>query len=145
MSRAWLSSLVRARQVQEDLAKERLAHARRHARSAEMRAQSDDSRVQAMLDKAPSGTAMAFIAAASARQAAAATLAAALQTQTLADDQVKDRVASLTSAAQNRLSAEKLAERDETERRRAANAAMQQELDEIGSRLRRQDDVAADG
>jgi flagellar export protein FliJ len=98
-----------------------------------------------MLDKAPPGTALAFIAAASARQAAAATLSAARRTQAMADEQVDVRLASLTTAAQNRLSAEKLAERDETERRRAANAAMQQELDEIGSRRRRPDDLAAQG
>jgi flagellar biosynthesis chaperone FliJ len=144
MSRAWLTSLVRARQVQEDQAKEQLAHARRHARNAELRAQADDHRVRAMRAENPSGTALAFIAAASARQAAAATLSAARQTQAFADEQVAARASSLTTAAQHRLSAEKLAERDEVERRRAEGVALQLELDEIGARMRRSHDVAAD-
>jgi flagellar export protein FliJ len=144
MSRAWLASLVRARQVQEDQAKEQLAHARRHARTAEGRAQADDHRVRAMRAENPSGPALAFIAAASARQAAAATLSAARQTHALAEEQVGRRASSLTAAAQQRLSAEKLAERDEVERRRAESAALQLELDEIGARMRRSSDLAAD-
>jgi flagellar biosynthesis chaperone FliJ len=141
MTRAWLPSLVRARQVQEDLARERVALARRHARRAELRAMSDDERVQGMADSGEPMSALAFVAASSARQAAAATLAAAIQSQARAEDQVTADQASLTVAAQNRLSAEKLAERDAAERRRAAATAMQQELDEIGSRMRRNDDA----
>jgi len=143
MSKAWLGSLLRARQVQEDVARERFAHAQRHARTTEGRVHSDDQRVRALLEEAIPGSAAAFIAASSARQAAAATLAAAQQTHAMAEDQVLASRRSLTDAAQQRLSAEKLAEREATEERRARDAAQQQELDEIGSRPRRNDDLAA--
>jgi flagellar export protein FliJ len=133
----WLGSLLRARQIQEDAARERLVHAHLHAEGTRRTARNDDQRVQAMLEQSSPESALAFVAAVSARQAAAATLAAALHTQAMAEDQVANRRSSLTTAAQHRLSAEKLIERDASERRRSAASAMQQELDEIGSRMHR--------
>jgi hypothetical protein len=138
VSRAWLSNLLRARQIQEDVARERLAHARLHADDALLQVRVDHQRVLAMLDHHTSDTTLAFIAAASARQSAAATLAAAEQTHAMAEDHVLTQRGSLTAAAQQRLSTEKLLERDEAERRRSAAGKMQQELDEVGSRLHRQ-------
>jgi flagellar biosynthesis chaperone FliJ len=142
MTRRWLSSLVRARQVQEDLARERFAHAQRHANGTLAQTQVEDARVTSMLEGDLAGSAGAFLAAVSARQSAAATLAAAHQTHALAQDQAQLRRSTLTEAAQNRLSAEKLAERDATELRRAANATLQRELDEIGARGRYRSDEA---
>ena len=60
MSRAWLGSLLRARQMQEDLAKERLAHAQRHALGAEVRTRTEDKRVRAMMHDVAPATATAF-------------------------------------------------------------------------------------
>jgi hypothetical protein len=130
----WLVGLLRARQIQEDVARERLLHARLHADGVRRVAQADAQRVQGLVDQGSPESALAFVAAVSARQAAAATLAAAMYAQAVAEDHVASQRSSLTSAAQHRLSTEKLVEREHGERTRAANAAMQQELDEVGAR-----------
>ncbi len=139
MSRAWLKSLVRARQVQEDVARERLASAHRHARHAQLRALAEDDRIDELTATGHEevSTTLAFVAAASARQAAAATWAAAHQTRAIADGQVEVRATAVTAAARQRRSAEKLAERDAADERSRAATAMQNELDDIGGQAAR--------
>jgi flagellar export protein FliJ len=146
MSKKWISSLLRARQAQEDVARERLATARNHAQSARARVRADDDRVQAMVESEYPESAQAFLAAAAARQAAAATLASARRLHALAEDQVDARSSSVTAAARQRRTAEKLVERDEAELRAREALALQNELDDVaGRRARRPDDTAVTG
>ena len=144
MSRKWINSLLRARQAQEDIARERLAHARLHAQDARLRVRAEDRRVEAMLEERSPASARAFVAAVSARQAAAATLSEARQSQAMADDQVVTRTTSVVSAARDRRSIEKLAERDAADLHTRTIGALQKELDDIGVR-RHQPGIAVAG
>jgi len=145
MTRKWISGLLRARQVQEDVARERLAHARLHAQDARLRVRADDARVQAMLEETSPQSTQAFLASASARQAAGATLAAAQWIRATAEDQVTIRQTSVVAAARQRRSAEKLAERDANELHARAAAALQHELDDVAGRPRHEDEAVAGG
>jgi precorrin-4 methylase len=144
VSRKWINSLLRARQAQEDIARERLAHARMHAQDARQRVYAEDQRVAAMLEERSPASARAFVAAVSARQAAAATLSGARQTQAMADDQVVTRTTSVVSAARDRRSIERLAERDAADLHTRTIGALQKELDDIGVG-RHQPGIAAAG
>ena len=134
MSRAWVSSLLRARQVQEDVARQRLAQARRHAQEAHAQVHAETERLEAMNGDAEPTSVLAFVAAASARHSAAATWFAAKHARAVAEDQVAVRAGAVTAAAQDRRGVEKLAERAAAEAHQAAATAMQKELDEIGGR-----------
>ncbi|MCU1659526.1 MAG: hypothetical protein JWO57_4182 [Pseudonocardiales bacterium] len=137
MSKKWLTSLVRARQVQEDAARQRLATAQRLAHRAHARVRYDADRIDSLRDAGAEDSATAFVAASVALQAAAATHAAAVQ---MADDAVRGvagRRDELGAAARARRTAEELREQELViERTRAASAA-QRELDEIAARVHR--------
>ena len=77
MSVKWLTSLVRARQLQEDSAKAQVATAQRISRSAHARVRYDAERIDSLVAADAQDSAPAFVAAAVALQAAAATHAAA--------------------------------------------------------------------
>lgn len=141
MSRAWVSTLLRARQVQEDVARQRLAQARRHAQEAHAHVHAETERLEAMNGHAEPTSVLAFVAAASARHSAAVTWFAAKHAHALADDQVAVRTGAVTAAAQDRRGVEKLAERAAAEAHQAAATAMQKELDEIGGRGARDRDA----
>jgi flagellar protein FliJ len=135
VSRAWVSTLLRARQAQEDVARGRLADAHRDAQEARARLFVESDRLESMSSAHGSASSLAFLAAASAQQAAAATWFAARHAHATAEDQVAARSGALTSAAQDRRGVEKLAERDAETARARASLAQQKELDEVGGRI----------
>ncbi|HEY3736457.1 MAG TPA: hypothetical protein VGL26_03365 [Jatrophihabitans sp.] len=133
----WLSSLVRARQLQEDAAKQHLATAQRHVVRAHERVKYSADRVDSLIAAGAQDQATAFVAAAVARQAAAATHSATIRYAEQAEDEADARRDELGEAARARLTAEELNERHlATERHRAALAA-QRELDEVAARIHR--------
>jgi flagellar biosynthesis chaperone FliJ len=137
MSPKWLTSLVRARQLQEDNAKARLATAQRISHSAHARVRYDADRLDSLVAADAQQSAPAFVAAAVALQAAAATHAAASRAADRADGEVDNQRITLGAAARARRSAEELHEREvSAEQARAARAA-QQELDEVAARVHR--------
>jgi flagellar export protein FliJ len=126
-----LTSLVRARQLQEEAAQAELAEARRRGRTAKQRVRTEADRLDAMCaEQVPEATA-AFVAASVALQAAAATHAAAVDSATHAQLAVDDRHSALTEAARARLAAEKLREQHLEREREAAARAEQRDSDEI--------------
>jgi hypothetical protein len=134
MSAKWLSSLVRARQLQEDSAKAQVATAQRISRSAHARVRYDADRLDSLVAADAQDSASAFVAAAVALQAAAATHAAACRAADRASTEVDLQSERLRSAARARRTAEELNERHESiERARLAGAA-QRELDEAAAR-----------
>jgi hypothetical protein len=68
----WLTSLVRARQLQEDAARQRLATAERIKQRANARVRYDEERLESLRDVQAESSAPVFVAAAVALQAAAA-------------------------------------------------------------------------
>lgn len=137
MSARWLNSLVRARQLQEDAAKQNLASAQRSAHRAHERVRYNADRLDSLTAAGAEESATAFVAAAVALQAAAATHSAAVGCATDADGVAAERLDDLGAAARARRSAEELNERElAAERQRAAHAA-QRDLDEIAARVHR--------
>jgi flagellar export protein FliJ len=135
MSPKWLTSLVRARQVQEDFAKQQLATAERLATRAHARVRYDNDRVESLVEAGAELNAPSFVAAAVALQAAAATHAAALRAADDAVARVADRRGDLTEAARARYVAEELHEKHATAERQRAGAFAQREMDEIAARV----------
>jgi hypothetical protein len=134
MSRGWLSGLVRARQVQEDLARQRLATARNDALAARRAAVAEDDRIDAMTGALPPESALAFVAAAAARQAAAMTWSAARLAEAAAHDHITVAETVVVGAARDRRSVEKLQERVTEEARVQSLSDAQDELDDIAAR-----------
>jgi hypothetical protein len=133
----WLTSLVRARQLQEDNAKAQLATAQRIAHSAHARVRYDAERLDSLVAADAQPSAPAFVAAAVALQAAAATHAAASRAAVRATEEAELQRDVLRGAARARRTAEELQERQEAvERARLAHAA-QLELDEVAARVHR--------
>src|SRR4051794_1306638 len=135
MSKAWLNSLLRARQAREDLAAQELAAAERASRRAVSRVRYDRERLESLRLADAAYAAPVFVAAAAALQAAAATHAAAIETafQMSADEQ--QRRSALADAAGARRSVEELRERDLAEARKQAQRIAQGEMDEIAGRV----------
>jgi flagellar export protein FliJ len=126
-----LTSLVRARQLQEEAAQAELAQARRRGHTAKQRVRTEADRLDAMCaEQVPEATA-AFVAASVALQAAAATHAAAVDSAAHAQLAVDERHSALTDAARARLAAEKLREQHLERERQAAARAEQRDSDEI--------------
>jgi hypothetical protein len=142
VSRAWVATLLKARQAQEDVARQRLAQAHRHAVEARLHVLTENERLDTMLSHAEPEDVLAFVAAASARQSAAQTWAAAKHSRAMADDQVLARATAVTASAQSRRSVEKLAERDLAGSRTRAASAMQKELDEIAAHSARESELS---
>jgi len=137
MSPKWLNSLVRARQLQEDAAKQHLATAERLARRAHDRARVVDERLDSLVAVEAERSVPAFVAAAAALQAVAASHAAARQAAAQAEGDVARNREQLGNSARRRMGAEELQERYvSVERARAATLA-QRDLDEIAARVHR--------
>jgi flagellar FliJ protein len=127
-----LASVLRARQAQEDAARGEVLRARRGAAQA---AETVETRDRTLTNHQMPGedTARALVAALTARQAMAASLAIARQLADLAEVRVTERAEELTLAAQRRRTVEKLAERHAEERLRRDLAADQSALDELAT------------
>jgi flagellar FliJ protein len=80
-------------------------------------------------------TARAVVAALTARQAMAASLATARHLHALAEHHVSTRAGELTEAARRRRTVEKLAERHAEQRRQREQRADQNTLDELGTTM----------
>lgn len=144
MTPRWLNTLVRARQAQEDLAKQQLAGAERSLSRAHARVRYDESRVESLCAADAEDSAPAFVAAAVALQAAAATHAAAVRAAEEATWSVADRRDALGAAARARRTAEQMQEQHVTAELDRAAASAQRELDEIAARVHR-DSATAPG
>ena len=127
-----LASVLRARQAQEDAARGEVLRARRGAALAAEAVKARDSKL-ANHEGPDDDTARAVVAALTARQAMAASLAMARQLATLAEVQVAERSGELTEAAQRRRTVEKLAERHAEQVRRHDQQTDQQALDELAT------------
>jgi len=127
-----LAGVLRARQAQEDAARGEVLRARHRAAEAAQVADGHDRSLAAhqMPDE---DSARAVVAALTARQAMAGSLAAARQLAALAEVRVAERAQELTAAAQRRRTVEKLAERHAEERRRRDQSADQSALDELAT------------
>ena len=137
MSPKWVSSLVRARQLQEDAAKQELATAERLALRAQARVHHADERLNSLVSAEAEQSVPAFIAAAAALQAVAATHAAACEAATQAETDVERNRAQLGDTARRRKGAEELQERYVSVERARAAAHAQRDLDEIAARVHR--------
>src|SRR5213078_1646292 len=124
--------VLRARQAQEDAARGEVLRARRGAAQAADAVEARD-RTLATHQVPDEDTARAVVAALTARQAMAGSLAAARQLAALAEVRVAERAQELTAAAQRRRTVEKLAERHAEERRRRDQSADQSALDELAT------------
>lgn len=137
MSARWLTSLVRARQLQEDAARQRLATAERIKQRANARVRYDEERLESLREADAECSAPVFVAAAVALQAAAATHAAAVHMAESAAADETERRGELGAAARARRSAEELAERADAAEQLRLNRAAQRDLDEIAARVQR--------
>ncbi|HZC72949.1 MAG TPA: hypothetical protein VE442_19790 [Jatrophihabitans sp.] len=137
MAKNWLSGLMRARQAQEDVAAQRLAAAERAARRAQAKVRYDRERLDGLRTGNAVYEAPAFVAAAVALQAAAATHAATMKLAGNAADVVQERRGELVDAARARRTAEELHERDAAEAANRAHRAAQHQLDEMAARMHR--------
>lgn len=133
MTTKWLVALVRARQVQEDVAQRELAEAERRYRRASAFARHNAERIDSLTAEEAELTVPAFVAAAVALQAAAATHAAAIASATHAHADSEERRADLRRAARARSVAE-----DMHEQVRAVEVARQAKVEQ-----RTQDEIAA--
>jgi hypothetical protein len=141
MTPKWLSGLVRARQAQEDFAKQELATAQRLAHRAHARVRYDAERLDSLIQAGAQGSAPAFVAAHVALQAAAATHAAAIRAAAEAVEAVSGRRGDLSSAATARRSVEEMRDRRVAAEQVALAAKAQQELDEVAGRIHRDGDA----
>jgi hypothetical protein len=137
MAKKWLTTLIRARQVQEDVAKQRLATAQRLAQRAHTRVRYDADRIDSLRAVDAEASAPAFVAAAVALQSAAATHSAAVRVAEEAAHAVGGRRNELVEAARARRTAEELREQELTVQRARAAAAAQSRLDEVAARIHR--------
>jgi flagellar export protein FliJ len=131
VSPKWLTSLVRARQIQEDAAQAELAEARRRGRMTKQHVRREGDRLDAMCAAEVPESAAAFVAASVALQAAAATHAAAVDTADQAERAADERHSTFTEAARARLAAERMQEQHDDHDRRSAARAEQRDNDEV--------------
>ncbi len=134
----WLNSLMRARQIQEDHAARELAEAERRARRATAYVRHNAERIETLSNDEAEMTVPAFIAAAVALQAAAATHAAAVASAKFAYADSDLRRAGLHRAARARLTAEELHENAHSIEAARRARLEQREHDEIASSMHRQ-------
>jgi flagellar biosynthesis chaperone FliJ len=136
MSLSWLSSLVRARQVQEDTARRKVADAHRNAGTVRARMMHAEEYIEDLRERVDTEmTASAFVAANVALQSAAAVHAAASFAVQQADLTTAARQSELLAAAVARGAAEKLQEHAETVERARVMRAEQAQNDETAARI----------
>src|SRR3954463_1017433 len=127
MAKGWLIGLLKARQAQEDVAKQPSRAAELAARRARASLRYEAERLSVMGEQLQHRTVSAFIAASAAMQAAAATHAAVERAADEADHTVVERRGELTTAARSRRTVEQLHERHVAEERTLQLAAEQRE------------------
>lgn len=137
MTTKWLVALVRARQVQEDVAQRELAEAERRARRASAFARHNAERIEALSAEEAELTVPAFIAAAVALQAAAATHAAAMASADHAHADSEERRIDLRRAARERFVAEDMHNQVRAAERAKRAAAEQRDHDEVAATVHR--------
>jgi hypothetical protein len=143
MTTKWLAALVRARQVQEDVAQRELADAERRARRASAFARHNADRIDALSAEDAELTVPAFVAAAVALQAAAATHAAAIASVTHARAESDERRIDLRRAARERFIAEDMQKHARAAESARLAAAEQRTQDEIAATVHRHADPEA--
>jgi hypothetical protein len=143
MTTKWLVALVRARQVQEDVAQRELAQAERRARRATAFARHNAERIEALSAEEIELTVPAFVAAAVALQAAAATHAAAMASAEHAYADSEERRSELRHAARARFIAEDMHEQVRTAEAARQASAEQREHDEVAATVHRRNELAA--
>ena len=134
MSPKWLTSLMRARQLQEDAAQAELAAARHRGHRAQLLVRQEGERLDTMCTADAPEAASAFVAASVALQAAAATRAAAIETAEEALRVVDTKHAEFADAARARLAAERMHEQHQQRIRTEAERVEQRESDEVAGR-----------
>jgi hypothetical protein len=140
MSTKWLSALVRARQAQEDVAQRELAEAERRARRASAFARHNADRIDALTAEDAELTVPAFVAAAVALQAAAATHAASVASVAHARAESDERRVDLRRAARERFVAEDMQRHARAAEAARLAAAEQRTQDEIAATVHRRTD-----
>lgn len=128
--------LVRARQAREDAAQAQLSGARRHAADTHRAAAHADDQVTRLAGKTPANddlSALSFVAASAAVQAAAATRSLALFAAAQAELAVEQRRETLRDAAMDTAAAENLLERAAIAERAHAERVQQRDLDEVAA------------
>lgn len=137
MSPKWLGSLVRARQMQEEAAQQRLADAERGARRARSAERREAQRLDSLCGPGEARDGAAYVAAIVALQAAAATHSAARTAAVSADVMTGQRRGELREAAVASNSVEELQRRVvRVEAERAARVAQRDE-DEVAAGIHR--------
>lgn len=144
MSPRWLTSLVRARQIQEEAAQQRLADAERGSYSARRKEKHEALRVDGLSGPAQASNGSAFVAASVALQAAAATHAAARTAVVRADVLTGQRRTELRDAAIAADSVEELQNRNLAVEAQRAARAMQRDQDEIAAGIHRRNAIGAE-
>jgi flagellar export protein FliJ len=137
VSPKWLTALVRARQLQEDAAQRDLAAAERLARRAHGYVRHNAERLESLSTEDAKVTVPAFVAAAVALQAAAATHAAAVASAEHARVECQNRRAGLREAARARRTAEDLHEKASAVEARQRASAEQRAYDEVAAGVHR--------
>lgn len=145
MTARWLSGLVRARQFAEDSAKQQLTTAEQLASRAHARVRYNAERLESLHYAQAEETAVTFVAAAVALQAAAATHAAAAAVAEQAEHDAAQRRSELTEAAISRRSAEELADRARAAEKARQAALAQRAQDEIAAAVYRRNHETASG
>ena len=137
MSPKWMTSLVRARQLQEEAAKQSLATAQREVISAQEQIRYNCERIDSLVAADAQDSAPAFVAAAVALQAAAATHSYSVACAAQAAQQVLARRDDLGAAARARRTAEEIEQRVQATELHLAALAAQRDLDEVAARISR--------
>ncbi|SOD71334.1 hypothetical protein SAMN05892883_0870 [Jatrophihabitans sp. GAS493] len=128
----WVTTLLRARAANEDLAKQRLGAARRREQETAAHAASERRRASGRAENIAQST-PAFLASIVARQAAAATADQAHRTAERARVAANQSLDDLVEAARGRRTAEELLERQTAAALAHEKLAGERELDEIAA------------
>lgn len=137
MSAKWLTSLVRARKAQTDLAAQQLAAARRAERLARLRLNRADDHIDELQNGEHETDPTAFVAALVAVQSAAAARAVAAGAARSTNADTARRVRDLGVAATSQFSVEELRNREDRAEAAVAARTAQHELDEAAATVHR--------
>ncbi|SDI82113.1 hypothetical protein SAMN05444157_0314 [Frankineae bacterium MT45] len=128
----WVTTLLRARAANEDLAKQRLGAARRREQETAAHAAAERRRAATRAENVVQST-PAFLASIVARQAAAATAEQAHHTAERARVAANQSLDNLVEAARGRRTAEELLERQTLAAQAQQKLASERDLDEIAA------------
>lgn len=137
MSAKWLTTLIRARKAQTDLAAQQLATARHAERLAQLRLNRADNHLEELQNGEHQADPAAFVAALVAVQSAAAARAVAAGATRTANADTARHVRNLGIAATSQFSIEELRDREQREQAEDAARTAQHELDEAAATVHR--------